>query len=51
MQRRKVLFPDPDDPMMLMTSPAFACSEYREVNYLILVKNPGGKWIKRDLMG
>ncbi|EGJ1972657.1 hypothetical protein IDS74_004207 [Escherichia coli] len=24
---------------------------YREVNYLILVKNPGGKWIKRDLMG
>ncbi|MDM4971308.1 hypothetical protein QT323_23225 [Escherichia coli] len=24
---------------------------YREVTYLILVKNPGGKWIKRDLMG
>ena len=27
MQRRKVLLPDPDDPMMLMTSPAFACNE------------------------
>ncbi|EPD1206978.1 5-amino-6-(5-phospho-D-ribitylamino)uracil phosphatase [Escherichia coli] len=26
-------------------------NNYREVNYLILVKNPGGKWIKRDLMG
>lgn len=25
--------------------------EYREVNHLILLKNPGGKWIKRDLMG
>lgn len=24
---------------------------YREVNHLILLKNPGGKWIKRDLMG
>ncbi|HGX7391755.1 TPA: hypothetical protein ACJH7G_004248 [Shigella sonnei] len=24
---------------------------YDEVNYLILVKNPGEKWIKRDLMG
>lgn len=29
----------------------FAECDYREVNYLILVKNPGGKWIKRDLMG
>lgn len=26
-------------------------AEYREVNHLILLKNPGGKWIKRDLMG
>lgn len=25
--------------------------DYREVNHLILLKNPGGKWIKRDLMG
>lgn len=25
--------------------------DYDEVNYLILVKNPGEKWIKRDLMG
>lgn len=24
---------------------------YEEVNHLILLKNPGGKWIKRDLMG
>ncbi len=29
-----------------------ACkAAYREVNHLILLKNPGGKWIKRDLMG
>lgn len=26
-------------------------NEYEEVNHLILLKNPGGKWIKRDLMG
>lgn len=25
--------------------------DYEEVNHLILLKNPGGKWIKRDLMG
>ncbi|MNO01362.1 hypothetical protein D3C81_2214810 [compost metagenome] len=27
MQRRKVLFPDPDEPMMLITSPFRADSE------------------------
>ncbi len=26
-------------------------ADYEEVNHLILLKNPGGKWIKRDLMG
>lgn len=31
--------------------PGNICAYYREVNHLILLKNPGGKWIKRDLMG
>ncbi|EBT8578658.1 hypothetical protein COQ47_20065 [Salmonella enterica] len=30
---------------------AFYLFDYEEVNHLILLKNPGGKWIKRDLMG
>lgn len=36
---------------MRRVSYSFRYVQYREVNYLILVKNPGGKWIKRDLMG
>lgn len=31
--------------------PGGQLTTYREVNHLILLKNPGGKWIKRDLMG
>jgi hypothetical protein len=27
MQRKKVLFPEPEEPMMLITSPALALSE------------------------
>ncbi|HHV2380825.1 TPA: hypothetical protein ACUJ97_005265, partial [Escherichia coli] len=30
---------------------AYMHAIYKEVNHLILLKNPGGKWIKRDLMG
>lgn len=35
----------------LKTEPDGTLEVYREVNHLILLKNPGGKWIKRDLMG
>ncbi|WP_445236458.1 phage tail terminator protein [Escherichia sp. MOD1-EC4560] len=31
--------------------PVMSDIPYEEVNHLILLKNPGGKWIKRDLMG
>lgn len=36
---------------VMLPASGWLADKYREVNYLILVKNPGGKWIKRDLMG